>query len=146
MSKISCGRFAFLLFAIYLSKRLCPRSPRSFTTIFPKWQGNLFEHARVRSAWRVETACARGRFKNHNNKQKMTFYIHVQYHCNMSNGHLNVHWIFLFVQWTNGHLKCPLDISVRPMDEWTFEMSNGYFCLSNGQTDICVCPVEIIDI
>ena len=31
--------------------------------------------------------------------------IHVQYHCNMSKGHLNVQWTFLFVQWTNGHLN-----------------------------------------
>ena len=55
-----------------------------------------------------------------------------------------------YVQWT---FECPLDISVRPIDEWAFEMSNGYFCLSNGyfclsngQMDICVCPMEIIDI
>ena len=63
--------------------------------------------------------------------------IHVQYLCKMSNGHLNVHWTFLFVHWTNGHLnvhwtflfcpmdewtfECRMDISVRPLVEWTYE-------------------------
>ena len=76
--------------------------------------------------------------------------IHVQYLCNMSNGHLNVHWTLF---------ERPLDLSVRPMDEWTFEcpmdisirpmdtvMSSGHFFSSNGPLDICVCPMDIIDI
>ena len=63
-------------------------------------------------------------------------------------------------EWT---FKCPLDISVCPMDEWTFECRmdfsvrplvewtyecpcNGHFCSSNGRMDICVCPMDIIDI
>ena len=38
--------------------------------------------------------------------------------------------------------ECPMDISVRPMDEWTFlfaqwtfiyvQWTNGHFCLPNG--------------
>ena len=45
-----------------------------------------------------------------------------------TNKHLNVQWAFLFIQWTNGHLNV-MEISVRPMDESTFE------CLM-GQIDI----------
>ena len=94
----------------------------------------------------------RPRFSN-----KTTDLIHVQYLCKMSNGHLNVHWTFLFVHWTNGHLNVHwtflfvqwtnghLNVqwtflfvhwSNGHMNvQWTFlfvQWSNGHWCMSNG--------------
>ena len=59
----------------------------------------------------------------------------------MSNGHLNVHWTFLFAQWTNGHLnvewtfECPMDISIRPMVEWTFVYVQWTLLIFNTKYD-----------
>ena len=43
--------------------------------------------------------------------------INVKYLCNTS------------TKWT---FKCLMDISVRPMDEWAFWMSNAYFCMPDA--------------
>ena len=59
----------------------------------------------------------------------------------MANGHCplddcdiqNVQWTFQFVHWTIGHFSLStgrLDISVCPLEDWTFKMWNGYFSLA----------------
>ena len=58
--------------------------------------------------------------------------INVQYLCKMFDGHLNVHWTFLFVQWTNGHLNVQWTFLFVRWTNRHFCMSNGHFILSNG--------------
>ena len=74
--------------------------------------------------------------------------IHVQYLCKMSNGHLNVHWTFLFVHWTNGHLNVHWTFLFAQWTnghlnvEWTFlfvHWSNGH--MNVDPMDISVRPM-----
>lgn len=80
--------------------------------------------------------------------------IHVQYLCNMSSGHSNVHWTFTLVQWTlKSTFECPvaialrrIDISVCLMDDGVLVMCTWFIYLIKLSKTWSTCLSAIIDI